>query len=571
MQVQRLSNGQHLTLDPASTLGAGGEAWVYTVLQDSSLVAKVYRMPDKVQAQKLTVMMTHPPDDPMVAHGHISIAWPMDLLCTENLQRQIIGFLMPRVTGMSPLIACYNPSTRRQQWPSFTYRYLLRTAHNLAAAVRVLHARGYVIGDVNESNILVSDTALVTLVDTDSFQVREPHHGVVYRCPVGKPEFTPPELQGRAFAQVDRAPEHDLFGLAVLIFQLLMEGTHPFAGVYQGRGDPPAYEARIAAGHFPYSKGRHGPYQPMPAALPYALLPLTLQEMFRRCFETGHTHPQARPEAQAWQRALQEVEQTLITCPTNTQHLYSNHLRACPWCERAALLGGRDPFPSRQAIQQRPLPPSPRSGWRPLQVPGVSPPVTPALSRRPLRPSRPPATSLRAVPPLIFPALARPSRWWAVLIAMFWGAVSGGCLSILVYVLMQDSLSAETLLFALWEAVRRAGGSAAWGAMWGAMWGMCRLPAVSAYRPRFRSALTGAMLGLMLGMLTSTCLGSTPGLPVSMTQNALLEALQSAPWHAPLPAIKTLLQAFLVNMQWHAFPGALVGTALGVVWGILQR
>src|SRR5712691_4689158 len=90
-----------------------------------------------------------------------------------------------------------------------------------------------------------TDTALVTLVDTDSFQVCEPHNGVVYRCPVGKPEFTPPELQGCPFAQVDRAPEHDLFGLAVLLFQLLMEGTHPFAGVYQGHGDPPPYETRI--------------------------------------------------------------------------------------------------------------------------------------------------------------------------------------------------------------------------------------------------------------------------------------------------------------------------------------
>ena len=48
----------------------------------------------------------------------------------------------------------------------------------------------------NESNILVTDTALVTLVDTDSFQVREPHNGGVYRCPVGKPEFTP--LNSRA-------------------------------------------------------------------------------------------------------------------------------------------------------------------------------------------------------------------------------------------------------------------------------------------------------------------------------------------------------------------------------------
>ena len=62
--------------------------------------------------------------------------------------------------------------------------------------MRALHERGYVVGDVNESNILVNRGALVTLIDTDSFQVRSAEQ--VYRCRVGKPEYTPPELQRAA-------------------------------------------------------------------------------------------------------------------------------------------------------------------------------------------------------------------------------------------------------------------------------------------------------------------------------------------------------------------------------------
>ena len=135
-----------------------------------------------------------------------------------------------------------------------TVRLPLLAPHgaDLAAAVGALHLRGYVIGDVNESNILVTESALVTLVDTDSFQVRDPQTGLVYRCPVGTPQFTPPELQNKTFAHVDRMPEHDAFGLAVLIFQLLMEGAHPYAGRYTGPGDPPPYEVRISLGHFPH-------------------------------------------------------------------------------------------------------------------------------------------------------------------------------------------------------------------------------------------------------------------------------------------------------------------------------
>ena len=183
-------------------------------------------------------MVANPPENPMAQEWHIAIAWPFDLLRTVDDSQRIVGFLMPCVKGMYPILDFYNPKTRRQKCPFFNYRYLHRAASNLAAAVGALHAREYCIGDVNESNILVSDTALVTLVDTDSFQVREAANGTVYRCPVGKPEFTPPELQGKSFGQLDRTPEHDLFGLAVLIFQLLMEGSHPFSGIFQGIGDP---------------------------------------------------------------------------------------------------------------------------------------------------------------------------------------------------------------------------------------------------------------------------------------------------------------------------------------------
>ncbi len=351
MRLQRQSNKQIITLDVTSTLGHGGEARIYAVPQDESLVAKVYHKPTKAHIDKLIAMLANPPENPTAGKGHISIAWPTDLLQTVDRQGRVVGFLMPRVQEMHSMLDFYNPKTRRQKCPFFNYLYLHRTARNLAAAVGALHARGYCIGDVNESNILVGNTALVTLVDTDSFQVPNPNNGVVYRCPVGKSEFTPPELQGKNFAQLERKAEHDLFGLAVLIFQLLMEGTHPFSGIFQGTGDPPPCEARIAAGHFAYSRGRNIPYIPTPTAPPFEILHPTLQQLFVRCFEKGHKNPEMRPNAQTWQAALKEVETALITCSTNERHLYGNHLNACPWCERAVKLGGRDPFPSDQVVQ----------------------------------------------------------------------------------------------------------------------------------------------------------------------------------------------------------------------------
>jgi WD40 repeat protein len=345
---------------------SGGEGAIYEVPYYPNLVAKVYhaqrRTPERIA--KLQIMVAHPPVNPTEHLNHPSIAWPTELL-RDTATNQLVGFVMPRVQKMLPLSEVYNPRARRRQLPLFNYRYLVRTARNLCAAVQAVHQAGYVIGDLNESNVLVSDQALVTLVDADSFQVRDPETGVVYRSLVGKPEYTPPELQGCSFADVDRQPEHDAFALAVLIFRLLMEGFHPFDGVYGGRGEPPEMGARIRNGYFPYARGRTG-IEPSPLAPPFEMLHPNLQALFVRCFEEGHRNRSVRPRVEDWLEALEGAEDALQQCGRNEQHYYWGHLAGCPWCARQQALGGRDPFPSRASVssgqhlgvsgRQQPLP-----------------------------------------------------------------------------------------------------------------------------------------------------------------------------------------------------------------------
>jgi DNA-binding helix-hairpin-helix protein with protein kinase domain len=354
-------------------------------MEDVTLVAKLYHKPTEERGCKLAAMLANPPEDPMLGAGQISIAWPLDLLCSKD-SRRVAGFLMPKVVKMRPIIDFYNPKTRHSHCPLFNYLYLHYAAYNLATAIHALHTRGYVIGDVNESNILASDRTFVTLVDTDSFQVPG-EHGILYRCPVGKPEFTPPELQGKSFATIDRRPEHDNFGLAVLIFQLLMEGVHPFAGVFQGKGDPPLYERRISQGHFVYSRRKSVPYKPMPLAPPLVVLAPALQKLFLRCFEEGHQKPSVRPSALMWKEALNQARASMVTCRVNSQHRYGRHLRICPWC-RQLKQSNRDPFPSKEAVRlqrsqaavsqktvSRPARPVEKAYVRPAQLPSRVPPA----------------------------------------------------------------------------------------------------------------------------------------------------------------------------------------------------
>jgi DNA-binding helix-hairpin-helix protein with protein kinase domain len=181
MQLQRHSNQTVLTFENSHQIGSGGEGAIYTVARDDRLAAKIYHKPTPEHEKKLLAMFRNPPEDPMLSQGHASIAWPVDLLHTTGEKSHVVGFLMPRVPDMFSVIDLFVPKSRLEKCPLFTYQYLHRAARNIAAAIAPLHSRGYVIGDINESNILVSPSALVSLVDTDSFQVRAPGGGV-FRC-----------------------------------------------------------------------------------------------------------------------------------------------------------------------------------------------------------------------------------------------------------------------------------------------------------------------------------------------------------------------------------------------------
>jgi WD40 repeat protein len=310
-------------------ISRGGEGVIYAVPAQPGLVAKIYTNPAEHPEAKLAWMKANPPQNPSQTSGHSAIAWPLELLYAPT--GTCTGFLMPYVQNTTPLLGVFNPRLRAGTLPGFDWRYLHRAARNLALAVGALHARDYVVGDLNESNILVTPSALVTLIDTDSFQVRaRKMPPVVYYCPVGRPEYTPPELQGKPFHGVLRRPEHDRFGLGVLIFQLLMDGSHPFRAQYLGAGDPPSIEERIARGWFPYAPKPGGPVAPPPNVPSLDVLSPEVAALVRRCFVNGHRRPEARPSPKEWSLALAEAEHALNRCPNG--HYVSGHLRTCPAC-----------------------------------------------------------------------------------------------------------------------------------------------------------------------------------------------------------------------------------------------
>lgn len=331
--VLRTDQGEQLLLGPR--LFGGGEGTIHGVAGNDTKVVKLYhaqnRTPDR--EAKLKAMLTHPPrDDTQRAFGHPSLTWPERVLYADG---RFVGYGMTYITNAWPLVEAYNPTLRARKGRPFNWRILYHAAANLAKAVNALHVHGYIVGDLNQNNLLVNKDALITLVDTDSFQVRDGRDGRIFYPKVGMPDFTPPELYGKQLATTARSWYHDAFGLAVMIFMILMEGNHPFTG-YPRSGIATGaliFQDNIQKGIFPYDPASG--YAPPPGAPPFSMLPPGLQALFRQAFVTAHIAPGARPSPLVWIDELDNNRALLVECRRDRRHVYSSHQTDCPWCARA--------------------------------------------------------------------------------------------------------------------------------------------------------------------------------------------------------------------------------------------
>ena len=301
-------------------LGRGGEGAVYDLQQNSSFVLKKYNdtlSADKVAKLKYMVAMRGPAIETYAA-------WPVNIAIDD--QGAVCGFVMNKLIGYAPLHMIFSPMDRKKLFPDRGYNFLVHVARNLATAFHKLHEAGLVVGDVNEGNILVNGSGMVAFIDCDSFQVRE--NDKYYFCEVGVPRYTPPELLGQtAFNHVIRTVNTDSFSLAVLIFQLLFLGRHPFAGKHKLAADLDEEKA-IKQKQFAYSlENKRKKLHPPTDSFPISNLPDDVIDLFHKAFEQDE-----RPAPAEWVKALDSLLADMVTCSESRLHTYPAKLTDCPWC-----------------------------------------------------------------------------------------------------------------------------------------------------------------------------------------------------------------------------------------------
>lgn len=234
----------------------------------------------------------------------------------------------------------YGILTRKSLFPHGDFRFLIEVARNAAIATDRLHKKRIVIGDVSGRNLMVRDNATVCWIDADSFIIGNPGFDII--CDLATPDWTPPELQANRHSKIARTPEHDTFGLAVIIFQLLMLGRHPFQGRFTGVGDSPEIAKSISKRWYVHAGYSAIPFRPTIGTPSIEHLGEEIRELFIKAFILNDSSQ--RPSAARWVPALESLANNLQKCKQIDTHFHFRGVSKCPWCAVMPELGHVDPF-----------------------------------------------------------------------------------------------------------------------------------------------------------------------------------------------------------------------------------
>jgi DNA-binding helix-hairpin-helix protein with protein kinase domain len=341
----RVVTSQGRTLDLKHRLDEGGEGVVYEVSSEdagrTALVAKLLLAPAAPadvpgRLASLVQRGRSPRMARLLAGEPRRVAWPVatvQAISRRPAAERLHGYLMPDMRQWYvPLNYLLRPGLRAVEFPAASWDTSLAASASLAALVADLHAAGYVIGDLKPENLWVDKRGNAGISDVDSFQFT--HGGGTFTCRAQTPDYAAPECI--VSPDVPPGPSSDDFVLAVLIYQLLMDGLHPFYGI-------PADGTRYVSIDDNIVHGRArlihpGSVRIMPGAPPFSVLPRRLRALFTQCFgDAGRTGVNPRPAAAEWHTALvaERAAGRLRTCSVNPRHVYTAERPWCPWCDNS--------------------------------------------------------------------------------------------------------------------------------------------------------------------------------------------------------------------------------------------
>jgi hypothetical protein len=342
-----LSPGGKIWLDKVRSLvlgkliKSGGAGSVYLLPGAPAQVAKLYHphLDRAANRRKLEAMLELSPELPdQVENGkrYVQIAWPQAALFDG--QGGFAGFVMP-LLDMAQTAELEQIMQERQARTAGLPTGLgpkLTLAANLAAVIDALHQQQHYVVDLKPVNLrFYRDSLYIAMLDCDGFSIQ----GHAERFPAEQftADYLAPEFQRKGMPAGTEMAQ-DRFALAVVIFQLLNFGIHPYSGRPGNAQAPTDIPGRIRDGYYAYGVKRHKNMAPN-ATSGHALMPPELRAMFDRAFSSSPT-PQ-RPSAADWAQLLRGYAQRsggkLVVCAANAEHQHFAG-QGCAACARDKVI-----------------------------------------------------------------------------------------------------------------------------------------------------------------------------------------------------------------------------------------
>ena len=322
----------------AQVLGRGGAGIVYVHPNDPASTLKVYHThflsAHPQLKKKLESMLSLPPGEEEVmvsGQRYVQIAWPTSLL--EDDTGRLLGYAMPLVDmGRSVMLEqLLQKQERRLVKLREDYQFRVYVACNLSRVIAKLHEKGHGVVDMKPVNVLAyRDTGYVCLLDCDGYDVRG-EDGVRHRADLFTAEYLYPEGHTKKLRPDAVDPlEQDKFSLAVILFQLLNNGLHPYQGRPIANDVPPSIGERIAEGLYCYGRKKNRRQEPAAQTM-HEYFEDSTRDLFDRAFESGRARPSAREWVDHFGVLTDQKSQILRHCASgNPEHQHFS--KGCGLC-----------------------------------------------------------------------------------------------------------------------------------------------------------------------------------------------------------------------------------------------
>ena len=351
MRVLISSGGTQAKYELGSKLDQGGAGAIFPVVGNPEWVAKVYMVPHTdridypkaaVERERVEAMLESPPSIQAPHKGiYHQLAWPVGII--EDTSQRTLGFVMPRLPldQACDLEALLIPDSRRREGLPEDYRVRVFAGYNLALLIRSLHKQGHHVIDMKPKNMsiykLEDMQGVVALLDTDGFSIKA-RSGKRFPAGMFSSEYFAPELLVNGSKSTEADEYQDRWALAVIIFQLLNNGIHPYTGIYRGAHSP-TLDDHVKAGRYAYGRVAHPEMGAKPGSM-HEYLDDDTRVLFDRAFGTSRY---ARPTAKEWRDHLKEFvtpnSPRMVNCTADHNHWHFS--KGCQLCALERLLSSR--------------------------------------------------------------------------------------------------------------------------------------------------------------------------------------------------------------------------------------